>query len=81
MRYVLPAMLILLLTGCADTYYPGYAYSGYPSYRYGEYPAYGAYPGYGAYPAYAAPAYRPPPSAAYSSDNCGTPYEWKACYR
>lgn len=63
MRYLLPILLALGLAGCAGPYYGGYAYDGYSGYA----PAY-AY-GYGPQ------NYGP----AYASENCGTPYEWKAC--
>jgi hypothetical protein len=69
MRWLL---LLLVLAGCADPYYRGYAYderpypryaSGYPSYYYGD---------------YSGPSYYGGPGP-YGSENCGTPYEWKAC--
>ena len=69
MRYIL-VLLPLALLGCTE-YDSGYAYRGsyapaYASRYYGE-----SAPAYSDRDAY--------PSRAYSGENCGTPYEWKAC--
>lgn len=69
MRYLL-ILLPLAVAGCAYSYPVGYGYGGGPQYAAG----YGYYgPDYG----YAGGAYAP--SEATDTENCGTPYVFKAC--
>lgn len=63
MKYLLLA-LPLIAAGCADSYYGGYAGD------YGPSPAYAS--GYGYSDGYYGRPY-------YGGENCGTPYEPKAC--
>jgi hypothetical protein len=65
-RYLCLLFLLPLLAGC-DPYYP-YGYGGYPAGYYSGPP-----PGYpGPQPYYGGPG-------GYSSENCGTPEQPKAC--
>ncbi len=84
MRYIL-ILLPFAVAGCA--YPAGYGYN-YPGYTYsGQAPQYAAGPGYcgqGYYGPPAAPGYGYEPGAysavaAGGTENCGTPFEFRAC--